>query len=62
MRCICSYCKMLYDVKEPFNDDGESHGICNECYPIVFGNLEKEIHEIKESGETRKEEWSDEDK
>jgi len=54
MRCVCSYCEMLFDVKEPFEDDSESHGMCGECEPIVFGNLDKEICESK-----RKEEIND---
>jgi len=43
MRCICSYCEMLFNVKEPFEDDSESHGMCEECGPIVLGNLDKEL-------------------
>jgi hypothetical protein len=43
MRCICCYCEILYDVKEPFEDDSTSHGMCEECAPAVFGNLDREL-------------------
>ena len=51
MRSICSYCGILFDVKEPFEDESESHGMCPECLPIVFGNLEKEIEKIDQGVE-----------
>lgn len=41
MRCVCVECGILYDVKEPFEDDAETHGLCEECFSIVKGNLEK---------------------
>lgn len=43
MRVQCSYCDFLYDLKEPFDDDSISHGICEECFPIVIKNLESEM-------------------
>ena len=43
MRCECVYCEILYNVKEPFEDDSVSHGMCEECSPIVLGNLEREL-------------------
>ena len=46
MRCICSYCDILFDVKEPLENDAETHGICSECHPIVLGNLKREIERI----------------
>lgn len=45
MRCICSYCETLFDLKEPFEDDRETHGMCPECGPIILGNLERELSE-----------------
>jgi len=38
MRCICCVCKILYNVKEPFEDDSETHGFCNECYDWLHNN------------------------
>jgi hypothetical protein len=31
MRVVYSYCGILYDLKEPLEDDSISHGICEEC-------------------------------
>lgn len=45
MRCQCSYCDIIYDLKEPFEDDSVSHGICEECWPWVENNLQIELSE-----------------
>jgi len=45
MRIVCSYYQILYDLKEPLEDDSISHGICEECWPWVENNLEIEIEE-----------------
>lgn len=39
MRCVCCTCGILYNVKEPFEDDSVGHGICEECFPWVMINL-----------------------
>jgi len=44
MRVICSYCGILFDLKEPLRDDSETHGICEECLPWVLKNIEIFIH------------------
>ena len=49
MRVICSYCGILYDLKEPLEDDSISHGACPECWPWVKHNLEIEIAQTGES-------------
>lgn len=41
MRCICSECGMLYDLKEPIDNDQETHGFCDECFEIITSNLKK---------------------
>jgi len=43
VRVICSYCGILYDLKEPFEDDSVSHGVCEECWPWVEHNLNAEL-------------------
>jgi hypothetical protein len=43
MRCECCICNILYDVKEPFEDDSVSTGMCPECAPIILGNLERDL-------------------
>ena len=48
-RIVCSYCQILYDLKEPLEDDSISHGICEECWPWVQHNLEIELAQIEES-------------
>ena len=49
MRVVYSYCGILYDLKEPFEDDSVSHGICEECLPAVMKNIEIELAQIEES-------------
>ena len=48
MRCQCSYCNIIYDLKEPFDDDSVSHGICEECFPWVMNNLQIELSLLEE--------------
>lgn len=51
MRVICSYCGILYDLKEPFEDDSISHGCCEICWPWVEHNLNIELsHGVAETG------------
>jgi len=39
MRCVCVYCGILYNVKEPFDEDFETHGNCDECDRMEKHNL-----------------------
>jgi len=39
MRCICVYCGILYNVKEPLENDQETHGNCDECDRMEKHNL-----------------------
>jgi hypothetical protein len=41
MRSICCECKILFDVKEPYEIDLETHGYCDECFAIVMKNLQR---------------------
>lgn len=52
MRCQCVYCGIIYDLKEPFEDDSISHGICDECLPGVMNNLKLEIDKIERNSST----------
>jgi hypothetical protein len=49
MRVVCSYCQILYDLKESLEDDSVSHGIFEECFPAVMKNIEIELAQIEES-------------
>ena len=42
MRCVCMYCNFLYNVKEPCEDESETHGLCDECFSWVKMNLTKD--------------------
>ena len=39
MRCICVYCGILYNIKEPYDIDDETHGNCDECDRIEKHNI-----------------------
>ena len=39
MRSICCECNILFDVKEPFDNDQETHGYCDECFKMVMVNI-----------------------
>ena len=39
MRCVCYECGIVYDVKPPLDQDEESHGLCDECFPIAMINI-----------------------
>ena len=47
MRQICCICKILYGIKEPLDDDSETHGICPECLPGELKKIEKEMEKIE---------------
>ncbi len=41
MRQICMDCGILFGIKEPLDDDRETHGLCEECFKIRMKNLER---------------------
>ncbi len=43
MRSICYVCGILFDIKPPFDNDAETHGICDECWTIVRPALKEEM-------------------
>lgn len=48
MRCLCAECKILYDVKPPFDQDDESHGLCDECFDFTMHNLEVRRKQVRD--------------
>lgn len=42
MRQVCYNCKILYGVKEPLDDDSETHGLCPECFELEMAKLSKD--------------------
>jgi len=49
MRVVCSYCDILFNLKDPIEKDEETHGICPECLPWILHNIEIEIAKTKKS-------------
>ncbi len=47
MKRVCCYCKLVFGEKEPFDDQSESHGICQICFPIVMADHEIQIEKEK---------------
>jgi len=45
MRRVCQECKRVFGFKEPFEDDSETHGICDECFPMVLKKFEQTMRE-----------------
>jgi len=46
MRRICQECGQLFGFKKPMDDDSETYGICEECFPIVMKNFEQKLREV----------------
>lgn len=44
MRSICMECGILFNVKEPYDLDEETHGYCDECFPLVMAKIKKEVN------------------
>jgi hypothetical protein len=42
MRQVCYNCKILYGIKEPLDDDSETHGLCPECFELEMAKLDTE--------------------
>lgn len=51
MRQVCCVCKKLYGIKEPFDDDSETHGICPECLPGELQKIDDEVKKINGGGD-----------
>ena len=51
MRSICCECNILFDVKEPYEQDDETHGYCDQCFEMVMANygsnLKRKQMEVK---------------
>jgi len=47
MRQVCMDCGILYGIKEPLEDDSETHGLCEECFPLEMKKIEKELEKTK---------------
>jgi hypothetical protein len=41
-------CGILFGLKEPYENDEETHGICEDCFPIEMERIEREVKEWKE--------------
>ena len=39
MRQICMDCNILYGIKEPLDDDSETHGLCEECFDLEMQKI-----------------------
>lgn len=50
MICVCMDCKIVYRIKEPFEDESETHGLCPE-------HLKARMEEVRKS--TPKNHWGD---
>ena len=46
MRQICMICGILYGIKEPLDDDSETHGICEECFPLELKRIDAELEKL----------------
>ena len=51
MRRICQECGQLFGLKEPLEDDSETHGLCDECFKIVMAKTEQQLREISKKNE-----------
>ena len=46
MRRVCCVCNIMFGLKEPLEDDSETHGFCPECFKIEMAKLDQ----YKENG------------
>jgi hypothetical protein len=44
MRCICSYCKNQYGIKDGQGQEGDSHGICPDCLKKEFPDYAERLN------------------
>jgi hypothetical protein len=47
MRQVCYICGILYGIKKPYENDEETHGLCEECFPVVMANIERKMEKVK---------------
>jgi hypothetical protein len=40
---VCMTCKEVFGEKEPLEDKSETHGLCERCFPLEMGKIEKII-------------------
>jgi len=43
MRQVCYICGVLYGIKEPYEDDSETHGLCDECFSLEIKKNDEKI-------------------
>lgn len=55
MREVCCECGILFGVKEPLNNDCETGGICEWCFPWVMAKVEHWKEERRKAREKGKE-------
>jgi len=52
MRQVCYICGILYGIKDPIEDDRETHGLCPDCFEIEMRKLQEldleDKHRFKE--------------
>lgn len=46
MRRVCYACGIVFGLKEPLDDDRETHGLCPECLKLEL----KQIQEYQDNG------------
>jgi len=46
MRRVCQECKRVFGFKEPMDDDSETTGICDGCFPIVMAKTKQGIRKL----------------
>jgi len=39
MRRVCYVCGILYGIKEPLEDDRETHGLCPDCFKLEMAKI-----------------------
>ena len=40
MRRVCCFCKIMFGIKPPLDDDRETAGACPECFEIEMAKLD----------------------
>jgi hypothetical protein len=53
MRQVCYICGILYGLKEPLDNDSETHGICDDCFPIVMEQIRQEREKRNATGHSK---------
>ncbi len=50
MKQICYICSDLYGIKEPIEDERETHGLCPKCFTVEMDKLRTKAEEIRKVG------------